>query len=185
MNLDAAMALVGDHGRYLSDVYSLYNFQKSHLLKDYLDFILHEPVAWLMGFPTKLSTPSGFAKPKTALIKLLKHTDVKTALGDEYVKKVHDCIWQTYKSHATEILAKRSSLCDLECLESDKISIESGRGPALEIIEDVDFSNSPISTIGNKWEYKYRILESTFRAYIKDRVEASAMLILLDALSSS
>jgi hypothetical protein len=107
MNLEKAAGLLGENSRYFVDVYKLYEFNDSQLLRDYLDFVIHEPIEWIRGFPSKLRAKGSFAKPKAALIKLLKHSNVVDALGASYVKKVHDIVWNTFKKHGDEILEVR------------------------------------------------------------------------------
>jgi hypothetical protein len=112
MILSEAAALLGEQSKYFLDVYKLYNYRDEQLLKDYLDFVCTEPVEWMRGFPARLRNISSFAKPKTALIKLLKHETVQTTLGREYVQKVYDVVWKTYKQHAEIIVAKREAKHD-------------------------------------------------------------------------
>ncbi len=107
MILETAAGLLGENSRYFVDVYKLYEFSDSQLLRDYLDFVIHEPIEWIRGFPSKLRAKGSFAKPKAALIKLLKHPNVVDALGAPYVKKVHDVVWNTFKKHGDEILEAR------------------------------------------------------------------------------
>jgi len=108
MNLAAAAELLGEHSRYFSEVYKNFSFKDEQGLKDYLDFIVHEPVEWLKGFPAKLKTANTFARPKTIMVKLLKLSSVRTALGEEYVDGVYDVVWNTYKKHAEAILLNRN-----------------------------------------------------------------------------
>ncbi len=98
---------VSDNHRYFAEVYKLYQFRDDQTLKEYLDFIVNEPVLWFRGFPAKLTTKTSFSKPKTAIIKLLKHDSVVDTLGEQYVQKVHDVVWKTYKQHHEEILESR------------------------------------------------------------------------------
>jgi hypothetical protein len=72
MHLCESEGLLGESARYFVCVYEHFQFKETQLLKDYLDFIVHEPVEWLKAFPERLKTKSSFAKPKSALIKLLK-----------------------------------------------------------------------------------------------------------------
>ncbi len=101
---------IADNCRYFSELYKYFQFRDEQLLKEYLEFIIQEPVDWIRGFPTKLTTKTSFSKPKTAVIKLLKKAPVQTALGSAYVDKVHDVIWKTYKQHWEAILADREKM---------------------------------------------------------------------------
>ena len=98
---------ITDNYRYFSEVYKLYGFADDKPLKEYLDFIDHEPAHWMRGFPAKLTTKLAFSKPKTALIKLLKKQSVMQALGTEYVTRIHDVVWNTFKREADAILEER------------------------------------------------------------------------------
>lgn len=109
MNLGEACILLGAQGRVFAEIYKLYGFKDDRSLKDYLDFVIHEPVEWLKGFPSKWDTRASFGRPKTALIKLLKEESVYRALGPDYISHVHDIVWSTFKKHADSILAKRGA----------------------------------------------------------------------------
>lgn len=108
MNLATATALAGSQARYVSEVYKVFQYKDDQTLRDYLDFVIHEPVEWLKGFPAKLTTKGAFSRPKTALLKLLKHADVQAELGAEYTKRVHDIVWAAFKKNADALVAKRS-----------------------------------------------------------------------------
>lgn len=101
---------IADNCRYFTELYKYFQFRDDQLLKDYLEFIIQEPVDWIRGFPTKLTTKTSFSKPKTAVIKLLKKDAVHAALGSQYVDKVHDIIWKTYKQHWEAILTSRERM---------------------------------------------------------------------------
>jgi hypothetical protein len=109
--LDAYNLLVEDgildNHRYFSELYKLFGFRDDQTVKEYLDFIAHEPVAWLEGFPSKLVSKQTYAKPKTAIIKLLKKDEIVKELGDTYVNKIYDTIWSAFKKEHQRILDKR------------------------------------------------------------------------------
>ncbi len=86
----------------------MFSFRDDQELKDYFDFILHEPAEWLKGFPAKLKTKNTFSRPKTVLVKLLKMGNVRDALGEEYVETVKSAVWLAYKKNIDAILEKRS-----------------------------------------------------------------------------
>jgi hypothetical protein len=144
-----------DNHRYFSEVYKLFQFRDDQTLKEYLDFIDHEPVAWLEGFPAKLTTKQTFSKPKTALIKLLKKDEVSTALGLSYVNKVYDVVWNTFKKEHQRILDKRQSNqprsvldhFDTESHESLPVPIVRQFHPPLNGLRSVSGS---ITEIGNE-----------------------------------
>jgi hypothetical protein len=96
-----------DHHRNFAMIFKHYNFDEDAELKDYLDFVESETLEWYKGFPNGFLTKEQLGKPKTALIKLLKMEDVKTALGAEYVAKVHKTVWDTFKHNVDLIVQER------------------------------------------------------------------------------
>ncbi len=112
MKLKDAYALLheagnADHHRNFAMIFKHYKFDEEGDLKEYLDFVESETLEWFKGFPAGFLTKEQLGKPKTALIKLLKLADVKTALGEEYVAKVHKTVWDTFKQNAESIAAER------------------------------------------------------------------------------
>lgn len=107
MKLSEATHLLESHGRDFSEIYKLYNFKDDSDLKDYLDFIVHEPVEWMKGFPARWVTKGSFGRPKTALVKLLKLDKVREEYTEAYTQRVYDCVWSTFKKHADDILSHR------------------------------------------------------------------------------
>jgi len=69
---------VSDHYRYFIDTYRVHDYKEETLLKEYIDYISHEPLLWLQSFPAKLKSKPAFSKPKTAILKLLKDSKVST-----------------------------------------------------------------------------------------------------------
>jgi hypothetical protein len=98
---------ITDNHRYFAEVYKLYGFTDDKLLKDYLDFVVHEPVHWIKGFPAKLVTKLAFSKPKTAIVKLLKKQQVVQALGADYVTRIYETVWNTFKRESDGIIEER------------------------------------------------------------------------------
>jgi hypothetical protein len=196
MNLGAATNLLEASGKNFSDVYKLYNFRDDGALKDYLDFVIHEPKEWMRGFPKKLKSRGAFAAPKTALIKLLKQAAVINSLGADYVKQVHDTIWQTFKKHGDEIYASRNKAEMPQPIEEymeavSMVSEEEGEDrPRLEIVDDeVDAESihsvrkpraegpantlvyriAPIAaTAGTDWKARALLLENVIRSLAAD-----------------
>lgn len=176
MKLSDATVLLGEQGRFFSELYKHFNYRDDQLLKDYLDFVIHEPAEWLKGFPTKLTKPGTFAKPKTALIKLLKQAEVKAALDDAYCTRVHDIVWQTFKTHADTILQTRQHPADIP--------------PVGEPVREQDVESIHTAPVQpDEWERKYRVLETIVRDLVKDYKDTnpglvSATLTLLEQFSS-
>ena len=107
ISLSTAAAFLGDQARIFIDVYKLYGFRDDQTLSEYVEFFLHEPVAWFEGLPGNLKSKAAFARPKTAFSKLIKHADVLAALGEDVCDNVHEVLWGTYKKEAERIVAKR------------------------------------------------------------------------------
>jgi len=176
MKLVDAYSLLDSQKRIFSDVAKHYNWKDDSDLKDYLDFILHEPVQWMIGYPASYALHSpGFAKPKTALVKLLKNEAVKADLGEEYTKKVRDAVWETFK--------KLSKTDTEEHKEEPKIE-----EPVLEIVDDMEAieANSIHSMKAYKGKDRNEVLATALRAFIEAEKEkhpglAAVSLTLLDA----
>jgi len=107
-SLGSVSALLDDQARSFSDVYKLYGFREDQAFSEYVDFFLHEPVAWFEGLPASLKSKASFTKPKTAFSKALKHADVIAALGADECQHAVNVLWDTYKKEADRIVASRS-----------------------------------------------------------------------------
>ena len=174
MKLSEATPLLGGQARYFTEVYKLFRYTDDQSLKDYLDFIVHEPVEWLKGFPAKYMSKNSFSRPKTAVLKLLKEASVITALGEEYTIGIHDAIWSAFKKHSDTIVAKRASQTSVAKsvvseLQDDDASVqgqehETEQTAALEnYIETESLEASlPDTSAPTKWEAKYKLLESAY-----------------------
>jgi hypothetical protein len=173
MKLVEAYSLLDSLKRVFSDVAKHYNWKDDSELKDYLDFIVHEPVQWMKGFPATYALGSpGFAKPKTTLVKLLKNDVVKAELGEEYTKKVRDAVWSTYKELSKNIVEEEPKVEE----------------PVLEIVDDMEAIevNSIHSMRGAKGKDRSEVLATALRAFIEAEKDkhpglAAVSLTLLDA----
>lgn len=101
---------VSDNPRYFAEVYKGFQFKDDDTLADYIDFIVHEPIHWMRGFPAKLISKTSFSKPKTAVIKLLKKPAVQTDLGADVAEAAHGVIWSTFKKEHETLLKERERL---------------------------------------------------------------------------
>jgi hypothetical protein len=124
---------IPDNCRYFSEIYKVYGFSDETPLREYLDFIVHEPVHWMRGFPSNLSIKIAFSKPKTALIKLLKKPAVSEALGAEYISHIHDTVWNTFKKEGDRLLKERdtvkNTISEPDNSEVDTMSLQSLHSP--------------------------------------------------------
>jgi hypothetical protein len=152
--LDAYNLLVEDgildNHRYFAEVYKLFQFRDDQTLKEYLDFVAHEPVAWMEGFPSKLTTKQMYSKPKTAIIKLLKKEEVVEALGSTYVEEVHDKIWNAFKKEHQRILTHRQSKMKTVLDHFDTESCESLPLPPLPVMRNASVPSLRSQEIGHE-----------------------------------
>lgn len=116
---------IDDNQRYFAELYKHFQFKETDRLKSYLDFILQEPVQWIHGFPTKLTTKTSFSKPKTAVIKLLKKESVRRVVGAEFAEKLRDIIWKHYKQEWENVLKLRERIRPVRISVSDQFDAES------------------------------------------------------------
>ena len=171
---------VSDHYRYFIDTYRVHDYKEETLLKDYIEYISHEPLLWLQSFPAKLKSKPAFSKPKTAILKLLKDSKVVEQLGAEYCDKAHDLIDQTYKQHGNEIVAKRMGIDSVVVTKEEEDRVEppptqvigARVHPTLTIEEDVeqldsDSSASSLVEEHRELEKKYRVLKKAYEALLK------------------
>lgn len=142
MNLTDASLLLGENSRYFSEVYKNFSFKDEQTLKDYLDFIVHEPVEWLKGFPAKLKTKNTFSRPKTILVKLLKTDEIVKMYGQEYINTVYNSVWNAFKKNVDTILAQRNKKHVANVVEQMNEEVEANSihteniGDDAEVVED-------------------------------------------------
>lgn len=110
LTLSAASALLSstDNGRAFTEVYKVFDYKDDASLRDYLDFVVHEPAEWMRGFPAKWKSESQFARVRAAFHKLLKRKEVEEVLGATYISEIHDTVWNAFKDHMDNIVAERT-----------------------------------------------------------------------------
>ena len=191
MKLTDATILLGEQSRYFSEVYKLFSFKDDQYLKEYLDFIEHEPVEWVKGLPAKLKTKNTLSRPKAALIKLLKMEVVQTVLGKEYVEKVHDAIWSAFKKNIDAILTKRNqgqSANIVEQMAEPITEAESVHSIGDEEETGPGHAHGPAHCEScAKLEYKYTVCLSALQAFMQDYARfapgaVGAVSVLLNSL---
>jgi hypothetical protein len=175
MLLKNAGALLGSNERYFTVVYEAFKYKGEDLLRTYIDFIVREPVEWIRGFPLKLKTRASFAKPKAAIIKLLKTGEVLEVLGAEYCSSAHDVVWDTFKKHGDDILNARLATGGVaetnELVEEPTVTaaavapLASGEAEGIEEVTDISGAAPPVVS---PWERKYRILQSVVMSMLQD-----------------
>ena len=191
MLLKNAGALLGSNERYFTMVYEAFKYKGEDLLRTYIDFIVREPVEWIRGFPLKLRTRASFAKPKAAIIKLLKSANVLEALGAEYCSNAHDVVWDMFKKHGDDILNARLRVAGGVTEENELIPEGEATAAAtataaaaaaaaaaavavapvaIDGIEEVtDISGANVApNIVSQWETKYLLLKSVVFMLLSD-----------------
>ena len=180
MKLDDAYALLESQGRIMAEVAKHYNWKDDADLKEYTDFILHEPIQWMKGYPAKYAQESQFGKPKTALVKLLKNETVQAEYGVEYTSTVREAVWKAYKQ-----LVKSEKSTNPEEVVGEPVD-----EPMLTIVEeDIDAASVHSIKLGKKLD-RSAVLANALRAFIQAEAEknpglAAVSLTLLDAFLTS
>jgi len=171
MLLKNAGALLGSNERYFTVVYEAFKYKGEDLLRTYIDFIVREPVEWIRGFPLKLKTRASFAKPKAAIIKLLKTGNVLEALGAEYCSSAHDVVWDTFKKHGEDILKARNATGGFVEEENELVVEEAAPAAAattIDGVEEVNDISGAAPPIVSQWETKYFLLKSVVSMLLSD-----------------
>ena len=189
MKLKDVATLLGANTRFFSVVYEGFKFKEEDMLRDYIDFILHEPVEWLRGFPLKLKTGASFAKPKAALIKVLKASSVVEALGADYCKNARDVVWDTFKKHADTVLNAREKGIVEEAAPIDPIDHNATNELVDETVAENEFEEvadlpfgAPAAPVVSPWERKYRILRSVVGSMLFDYRENTGLVMAVNTL---
>ena len=173
MLLKNAGALLGSNERYFTVVYEAFKYKSEDLLRTYIDFIVREPVEWIRGFPLKLRTRASFAKPKAAIIKLLKTGNVLEALGAEYCSNAHDVVWDTFKKHGDDILNARLATGgaapeENELVEEPTPAVNAPFAESIDGVEEVTDISGAAARVVSQWETKYFLLKSVVSMMLND-----------------
>ena len=195
LSLSTVAALLGDQSRSFSDVYKLYGFGDEQAFSEYVEFFLHEPVAWFEGLPSSLKSKASFAKPKTAFSKALKHGDVTAALGAEECEAAVAVLWATYKKESDRIVAARGGENIDAILETNEVHDASvAAAPAAAAGKPQRLSRKqkatvPVAPVAKNesalsYEAKYRLVDKALRAFLLSAggPQSDATLVFLDAL---
>jgi len=203
MKLKECGGFLGENSRYFTAVYEEFKFKDDDLLKDYLDFIQHEPVEWIKGFPLKLRTRLSFAKPKAAVIRLLKTPEILTELSATYCSKAHDVVWDTFKKHGDTILDARLKKGLVGAGDTEGAMGDEDEAPKVEAqkqskaeaqpvnelfmeVTDIAQEAESVKSESDPWKRKYVVVSAALRAVIEHQDGVNkAVLILLDALENS
>lgn len=206
LSLSTVAALLGDQSRSFSDVYKLYGFGDEQAFSEYMEFFLHEPVAWFEGLPSSLKSKASFAKPKTAFSKALKHGDVMAALGAEACESAIAVLWATYKKESDRIVAARGGEKIDAVPETNEVhdatvvstvapaaaaAAAAGKPQRLSRKQQKATATTVATTVAAaknestlSYETKYRLVDKALRAFLQSAggPQSEATLIFLDAL---
>lgn len=199
LSLSTVAALLGDQSRSFSDVYKLYGFGDEQAFSEYVEFFLHEPVAWFEGLPSSLKSKASFAKPKTAFSKALKHGDVMAALGAEACESAIAVLWATYKKESDRIVAARGGEKVDAVPETNEVhdatvapavpAAAAGKPQRLSRKQQKATATTVAATVAKNestlsYETKYRLVDKALRAFLQSAggPQSEATLIFLDAL---
>lgn len=198
MKLGHAAQLLGtDNARAFVEVYKIFEYKDEGLLRDYLDFVVHEPAEWMRGFPVKWKSESQFSRVRAAFHKLLKRKDVEESLGATYTTEIHDTIWTAFKEHMTAIVGERNRTAvtprnELVMTNAVAIDAESVRSDELPTLSLHDADTESVHSVKkpraapSDLEARYNRLDRTFRALISGEGDETtrlrqALLIMLDS----
>lgn len=183
MKLAEAAQLCEGTSRPFAEVYKLYNFKDEDDLRAYCDFVIHEPVEWMRGFPAAWKSPSMFSKPRAAFHRLMKLPAVSDSLGADYCENVHDVVWNAFKAHMTTILEKRCGVLPRKpsvSTDSDNESTPSSESSALTAesfdAESVLEPTPPVPAVKNtvvyagahNYKQKYEVLQRVLATLLSD-----------------
>lgn len=160
MKITDCLSHIESYSRSFCEVYKQYEYKDDDNLRDYLDFVIHEPSEWLRGFPTQWKTKIQFTHVRAAFHKLLKSGDIINELGEKYCNTVHEIIWGTFKKDLEGVLEKRNSNTTIQVSDTKneivyeyKCDYDSDHGQSIE------YAQSTCQPFTNVWEVKYGILE--------------------------
>jgi len=127
---------------------ALFKVEPTDKLKEYLDFILNDPVHWLSSFPDDLTCKSAFHQYKEPIYKLLKDAKLHEDYGENYCVNLMNTIKQAFKINCQDIIDNRkNSRKPTEIITFDDSSsseTESDDGSELDItkLKPVDKTNN-------------------------------------------
>lgn len=203
---EATQLLSADNARAFAEVYKIFEYKDDGLLKDYLEFVVHEPAEWMRGFPVKWKSESQFSRVRAAFHKLLKRGDVEAALGATYATEIHDAVWSAFKEHMATVVAERNRtgaaevvpkpinelLLDVESVRSDKeeLSPLAIHDEDVESVHSVKKGRRQTLAPSADWETRYRLMERAFRILVGgDGDETTrlrqALLVMMDGAQSA
>lgn len=203
MKISDASFLLEGLSRYFTDVYKAFEYTDGADLRDYLEFVIHEPTEWMRGFPAKWKSAATFYRPRAAFHKLLKHSAVIAELGAEYCDTVDGILWRAFKEDGPKILEKRGGSVEGAAKAVEKTtegSVVSDK-PLLEIVDDVASITSVVSRHsvrrmkkenviiacpvipvqqsqsqqedGGKWQQKFEVLYAAYMALLDQGAASS------------
>lgn len=89
------------------ETYEHFGYKHDDLLTRFVNLIYDEPIAWLNALPDKYKSVSSLAKPKTAVLNLLKKEEVKHAVGEALCTDACNKLDAAFKANKDKISAAR------------------------------------------------------------------------------
>ncbi len=205
MKLAEAAELCDANGRAFAEVYKIYNFKDDDDLRGYCEFVIHEPAEWMRGFPAKWVSAGSFGRLRAAFHKLTKHSTIVAALGPEFCHRVHEVVWDAFKTHMDGILEKRAGKPPtaniLESFGDGPLESDSGSesesdsdsdsdiqsdAESLPPVNAVVFAGSPNKDYKRKYSATMSVLKSLLSAEGDENTRLrAALLTLLSELDSA
>lgn len=199
MKLTEAAELCDANSRAFAEVYKIYNFKDDDDLRGYCEFVIHEPVEWMRGFPAKWVSAGNFGRLRAAFHKLTKHSTVVTALGPEFCHHVHEIVWDAFKTHMDGILEKRLAKPPaaniLQAFGEEPLESESDSESDSDIQSDAEslppvntvvFAGNPNKDYKRKYSATMTVLKSLLSAEGDENARLrAALLTLLSELDSA
>jgi hypothetical protein len=110
LSIESALSLITDanHQKYLRATCRHVRINEQRTLADMIETIVNDPREWFHAFPKELKAASALAKPKTAVLTLLRHDTVRRVYGDEYCDRNLMAIDTAWKKHKNEVIASRA-----------------------------------------------------------------------------
>jgi hypothetical protein len=96
-----------DNARIFKEIYMHFNKPDDYDLKQYLEFVHENCYEWFEGLPDKLASEPALSKPKSAILKLISHETVQTAVGAELCQELENNLVQTWRNIKDDLIKAR------------------------------------------------------------------------------
>lgn len=125
--------------KYFKDQLRHFKISPETSLKEYLDIINGDAVAWLNSLPKGVKSKSTFHKYKAPLYVILEHKDVINAYGYNYCTSVLRNVKQTFKDSIDKIISERKQSGQEEEVAVDEVHEQEDSDDEPELVlEDME-----------------------------------------------